>query len=96
MIHCCSERSEFDSPVGTKVIDDPEPQSLSTILVEHELTSDALFATGTLGGEMFNTFFSKYEMRLSLEHSDDRAQQRIAGKTAVSPLAQFCKQQVCC
>jgi hypothetical protein len=45
---------------------------------------------------MFNTFFSKYEMRLSLEHGGGRAQQRVAGKTTVSALTQFCKQQVRC
>ena len=46
---------------------------------------------------MFNTFFSKYEMRLALEHgSTTRAQQRVAGSTAVTPLQKFCKQQVRC
>ena len=54
-------------------------------------------ATGTLGGEMFNTFFSKYEMRLALEHgSTTRAQQRVVDKALVTPLQQFCKQQVRC
>ncbi len=96
MIHCCSEHSEFDPAAGAKVMGGPAPQPLCAILLEHDPGSDALFATGTLGGEMFNTFFSKYEMRLSLEHGGSRAQQRVSGKTAVSTLTQFCKQQVRC
>lgn len=96
MIHCCSEHSEYDPAAGARVMGGPAPQPLCAILLEHEKAGDALYATGTLGGEMFNTFFSKYEMRLALEHGGNRAQQRVAGKTAVSALSQFCKQQVRC
>jgi hypothetical protein len=36
-------------------------------------------------------------MRLALEHgSTIRAQQRVTGNTVVTPLKQFCKQQVRC
>jgi arsenite oxidase small subunit len=96
MIHCCSEHSEYDPSAGAKVMGGPAPQPLCAILLEHDPASDTLFATGTLGGEMFNTFFSKYEMRLSLEHGGSRAQQRVSGKITVSALTQFCKQQVRC
>ena len=75
----------------------PAPQPLCAILLEHVRTGDTLFATGTLGGEMFNTFFAKYDMRLALEHgSASRAQQRVSGATTVTALSQFCKQQVRC
>ncbi len=97
MIHCCSEHSEYDPAAGARVMGGPAPQPLCAILLEHDRASDSLFAIGTLGGEMFNTFFSKYETRLTLEHgSATHAQQRVAGKTAVTALAQFCKQQVRC
>lgn len=97
MIHCCSEHSEYDPAAGARVMGGPAPQPLCAILLEYERAADALFATGTLGGEMFNTFFSKYEMRLALEHgSPARAQQRVAGTTAVTALTRFCKQQVRC
>jgi len=96
MIHCCSEHSEYDPAAGARVMGGPAPQPLCAILLEHDRATDALYATGTLGGEMFNTFFSKYEMRLALEHGGNRAQQRVAGKAAVSTLSQFCKQQVRC
>ncbi len=97
MIHCCSEHSEYDPAAGARVMGGPAPQPLCAILLEYDRATDALFATGTLGGEMFNTFFSKYEMRLALEHgSPARAQQRVAGTTTVTALARFCKQQVRC
>lgn len=97
MIHCCSEHSEYDPAAGAKVMGGPAPQPLCAIMLEHDRASDALFATATLGGEMFNTFFSKYEMRLALEHgSPGRARQRSAGTTTVTALTRFCKQQVRC
>lgn len=97
MIHCCSEHSEYDPAAGARVLGGPAPQPLCAILLEYDAAADALFATGTLGGEMFNTFFSKYEMRLALEHgSTTRAQQRVAGSSTVTPLQKFCKQQVRC
>lgn len=97
MIHCCSEHSEYDPAAGARVMGGPAPQPLCAILLEYDRAADALFATGTLGGEMFNKFFAKYEMRLALEHgSPARAQQRVAGTSTVTALAQFCKQQVLC
>lgn len=97
MIHCCSEHSEYDPAAGARVLGGPAPQPLCAILLEHDAAADTLHATGTLGGEMFDSFFSKYELRLALEHgSSSRAQQRVSGRTAVSPLKQFCKQQVRC
>ena len=97
MIHCCSEHSEYDPAAGARVMGGPAPQPLCAIMLEYDRDSDALFAIGTLGGEMFNSFFSKYEMRLALEHgSPARAQQRVAGTSAVTALARFCKQQVRC
>jgi len=97
MIHCCSEHSEYDPAAGAKVMGGPAPQPLCAILLEYEGSSDMLFATGTLGGEMFNTFFTKYEMRLALEHGSPKlAQQRVSGTTTVTELTKFCKQQVRC
>lgn len=96
MIHCCSEHSEYDPAAGARVMGGPAPQPLCAILLEHDGATDALYATGTLGGELFNTFFSKYEIRLALEYGSSRAQQRVSGRTAVTALAQFCKQQVRC
>src|SRR5688572_27916773 len=67
-IHCCSEHSQYDPASGARVLNGPAPQPLSAILLEHEAASDGLYALGTLGGEMFNAFFSKYELRLDLDY----------------------------
>src|SRR5258707_1447103 len=68
VIHCCSEHSQYDPAEGAKVLAGPAPQPLAAVLLEHDPTSDGLFAVGTLGGELFNEFFSKYEFRLALDH----------------------------
>src|SRR2546425_10437393 len=68
VIHCCSEHSQYDPAEGAKVLAGPAPQPLAAILLEYDPKSDGLSAVGTLGGELFNEFFSKYEFRLALDH----------------------------
>ena len=95
-IHCCSEHSQYDPASGARVLQGPAPQPLSAILLEHEPQTDALYAVGTLGGEMFNAFFEKFEMRLTLDYGSGRARRRVGVQTAVTELARYCKQQVRC
>jgi Rieske Fe-S protein len=95
-IHCCSEHSEYDPAAGAKVLGGPAPQPLAAILLEHDPKSDALHATGTLGGEMFNAFFAKFEFKLALDYGNGRTRQPVTGRTVVKELQQFCKQQVRC
>jgi arsenite oxidase small subunit len=95
-IRCCSEQSEYDPASGARVLGGPAPQPLATILLEHDRTSGALHAMGTLGGELYNAFFAKYEMKLALDYGADRARQRVSGTTVVAALTTFCRQQVRC
>ena len=95
VIHCCSEHSEYDPASGGRVLGGPAPQPLSAILLEHDRQTDALHAVGTLGGEMFNAFFAKYEFKLALDYGSGMRRQ-VAGRAAVSELEAFCKQQVRC
>jgi Rieske Fe-S protein len=95
-IHCCSEHSEYDPAAGARVLGGPAPQPLSAILLEHDAASDGLYAIGTLGGEMFNAFFDKFEFKLALDYGADRARRRVSGQTPVTTLQTFCKQQVKC
>lgn len=95
VIHCCAEHSQYDPAAGARVVAGPAPQPLAAILLEHDARSDALYAVGTLGGELFNDFFAKYDMRLSLEHGD--AARRASSATAVVvALENYCRQQVKC
>jgi Rieske Fe-S protein len=95
-IHCCSEHSEYDPAAGARVLGGPATQPLAAILLEHDAGSDALHAIGTLGGEMFNAFFAKFEFRLAIDYGANRTHQRVAGRTVVRELRQFCRQQVRC
>jgi arsenite oxidase small subunit len=96
VIHCCSEHSEYDPASGGRVVSGPAPQPLSAILLEYDRKTDGLHAVGTLGGEMFNAFFAKFEFKLALDYGADRVRQQVAGRSVVQDLQQFCKQQVRC
>jgi len=95
-IHCCSEHSEYDPAAGARVLGGPAPQPLAAILLEHEAGNDSLHAVGTLGGEMFNAFFEKYEFRLAIDYGAGRTRRPVTGRAVVKELRQFCKQQVRC
>jgi Rieske Fe-S protein len=95
VIHCCAEHSQYDPAAGARVVAGPAPQPLAAILLEHDTLSDALYALGTLGGEMFNQFFTKYEFRLALEHGA-AARQAVRDASSVIALENYCRQQVKC
>ncbi len=94
VIHCCSEHSQYDPAQGARVLAGPAPQPLAAIMLEHDAKTDELHAVGTLGGEMFNEFFQKYEFKLAIEHPGPRAP--VAGTCVVEPLESYCRQQVKC
>jgi Rieske Fe-S protein len=94
VIHCCSEHSQYDPAQGARVLAGPAPQPLAAILLEHDSNTDEIQAVGTLGGEMFNDFFQKFEFRLALEHPGPRT--AVAGPCVVEPLENYCRQQVKC
>jgi arsenite oxidase small subunit len=95
-IHCCSEHSQYDPAAGAKVVSGPAPQPLAAILLEYDAKLDTLHAIGTMGGELFNAFFDKYEFKLAIDYGAGRTRQRVASRAAVQELQQFCKQQVRC
>jgi arsenite oxidase small subunit len=95
VIHCCAEHSQYDPARGARVVAGPAPQPLAAILLDYDAKSDELFATGTMGGEMFSQFFAKYEFKLAMEHGS-AARQAVAGTAVVSELDAYCRQQVRC
>lgn len=95
VIHCCSEHSQYDPADGARVVAGPATQPLAAILLEHDPPSDELFAVGTLGGELFDAFFGRFEMKLSLEHGG-RARQAADESVVVQPIEAYCRQLMRC
>ena len=95
VIHCCAEHSQYEPAAGARVVAGPAPQPLAAILLEHEAAADELYAVGTLGGEMFDEFFAKYEFRLAREYGA-AARQATDGACVVHTLENYCRQQVKC
>jgi arsenite oxidase small subunit len=95
VIHCCSEHSQYDPADGARVVAGPAPQPLAAILLEHDPKSDEVYAVGTLGGELFREFFSKYEFKLAMEHGG-AARQTAGSSCVVQELDHYCRQQVKC
>jgi Rieske Fe-S protein len=95
VIHCCSEHSQYDPAEGARVVAGPASQPLAAILLEWDSSNDHLYALGTLGGELFNEFFAKYEFKLSMEHGG-AVRRAAGGSCVVHPLENYCRQQVKC
>jgi len=95
VIRCCSEQSEYDPARGAAVVGGPARQPLAAILLDYDERADELYAVGTLGGEMFDQFFAKFEFRLSLDVGG-KAHQPAGDSCEVVELSKYCRQQVQC
>lgn len=95
-IHCCAEHSEYDPAAGARVVAGPAKQPLAAILLEYDPKTDELLAVGTVGGELFEEFFAKYDFKLAMEHGQNKARQAVGSTTVVTELTQFCQQEIQC
>lgn len=95
LIHCCADHSQYDPSRGAQVLSGPATQPLCAVLLSHDPVADTLTAYATLGGELFDDFFKKYEMKLSLEVGA-KARHPVAGKAVVRELDKFCKNSIQC
>ncbi|QKO21811.1 (2Fe-2S)-binding protein [Rhodoferax sp. BAB1] len=95
LIHCCAEHSQYDPAQGARVLNGPAEQPLCAVLLEHDAKADTLTAYATLGGELFDEFFRKYEFKLSLDVGP-KAKNAVAGKAAVRELEKFCRNPIQC
>jgi Rieske Fe-S protein len=95
LIHCCAEHSQYDPARGAEVLSGPAKQPLCAVLLEHDPRADTLTAHATLGGELFDDFFRKYQMKLSLDVGP-KAMNAVAGQSVVRPLEKFCKNPIQC
>lgn len=95
LIHCCADHSQYDPAKGAEVLSGPAPQPLCAVLLEHDPRTDALTAWATLGGELFDDFFRKYEAKLSLDVGPG-ARNAVSGQATVRELEKFCRNPVQC
>lgn len=95
VIYCCSEKSVYDPLEGAKVLGGPAKQPLTTILLEQD-GGGSLYATGTVGGEMYDKFFERFSSRLSLEFRTTDVRKLATNATTVMPLTAYCRNQVMC
>lgn len=95
LIHCCAEHSQYDPARGAQVLSGPAPQPLCAVLLQHDAKADTLTAYGTLGGELFNEFFAKYQMKLSLEVGHT-ARNAVGAQAIVRELEKFCRNAIQC
>ena len=95
-IHCCAEHSEYDPAAGARVVAGPAKQPLAAILLDYDPKTDELLAVGTIGGELFDEFFAKYDFKLAMEHGHNKARQSVGSSTVLTELTQFCQQEIHC
>ena len=95
LIHCCAEHSQYDPARGAEVLSGPAKQPLCAVLLTHDAKADTLTAYATLGAELFDEFFKKYEMKLSFDVGP-KARNAVAGQSVVSALERFCKNPIQC
>jgi Rieske Fe-S protein len=95
LIHCCAENSQYDPARGAEVLSGPAKQPLCAVLLTHDPKADTLTAHGTLGPELFDAFFRKYQAKLSLDVGP-KAHNAVAGQATVSTLERFCRNPIQC
>jgi len=95
LIHCCAEHSQYDPARGAQVLSGPAKQPLSAVLLAHDPKADTLTAYATLGAELFDEFFRKYEMKLSLDVGP-KARNAVSGQSVVRELEKFCRNPIQC
>lgn len=95
LIHCCADHSQYDPAQGAKVLAGPASQPLCAVLLEHHPQDDTLTAYATLGGELFDDFFKKYEAKLNIDVGS-KAKNSVQSRAIVRELAKFCRNPIKC
>jgi arsenite oxidase small subunit len=95
VIHCCADHSQYDVHAGASVLTGPAPQPLTSIVLEYDAKNDELFAIGTLGGEVYDAFFAKYDFKLQMDHGS-AARRLSSGTTVVKAMDEYCRQTAVC
>lgn len=96
VITCCADASVYDPFAGAKVLSGPAPQPLATILLEHDVKSDEIYAIGTFGGEKFTEFFDKYTFKLTLDSGSSDVKAPAKNTAVLKDLSNYSTQTASC
>jgi arsenite oxidase small subunit len=96
VIYCCSERSVYDPASGGRVLGGPAPQPLAAIELDYDAGGDHIYATGTIGGEMFDRYFSNFHDRLVLQHGHTDIDRASRDATELMRLSDYTRNQISC
>ena len=96
VIYCCSENSVYDPASGARVLGGPAPQPLAAIELDYDEKTDAISATGTVGGEMFDRYFRSFHDRLVLQLGRTDIDRTLADSTELMRLSDYTRNQISC
>lgn len=96
VIYCCSEQSVYDPATGGKVLGGPAPQPLAAIELEYNDIDDSLYATATIGGEMFDRYFRSFHDRLVLQLGSTDIDRELSDSTELMRLSDYTRNQITC
>jgi len=96
VIYCCSENSVYDPARGGRVLGGPAPQPLAAIELEYDAKQDSFYATATIGGEMFDRYFSNFHDRLVLQYGRFDIDQALTDATELMRLSEYTQHAVSC
>ncbi len=96
VIYCCSEKSVYDPAHGGKVLGGPAPQPLAAIELEYDASEDSFYAMATIGGDMFDSYFSKFHDRLVLQHGRTDIESALNDSTELMRLSEYTEHAVSC
>jgi Rieske Fe-S protein len=96
VIYCCSERSVYDPANGGRVLGGPAPQPLAAIELEYDAGGDRIFATGTIGGEMFDRYFVNFHDRLVLQLGRTDIDHALTDSSELMRLSEYTSNAISC
>jgi hypothetical protein len=96
VIYCCSERSVYDPANGGRVLGGPAPQPLAAIELEYDAGGDRIYATGTIGGEMFERYFASFHDRLVLQLGRTDIDHAVTESAELMRLSEYTRNQISC
>jgi len=96
VIYCCSERSVYDPANGARVLGGPAPQPLAAIELEYDAGGDRIYATGTVGGEMFERYFVSFHDRLVLQLGRTDIDHALTESSELMRLSEYTSNTISC